>query len=451
MTEASKYHVSILTHESTHIPFEETTTNLLTQFFVANMVRLHTSILVEGMHVLSSSKRRLDNEPAPERGSLVLVDYENLPGEKGYNEKIPTTAHYLKEDVASTAQFQGRGHSAQVIITLNHGWVWHPDPKNPESSTALAGLCFRCEGRGQVSGPATIVYAKEYPGKPASVTLHKIIEGCKLAILLCCNGPEVLEHYLQHVEALQPGRLSLEFPEILISHSETINTYSCEIYMVLLINIVESILDDADSLYKHMRHAIIRIMQILKLFGNDYVGFWLFLEHTGCVTDTADEKSRQELAYPPAHGNTFSFRVYGRVTPYGYRGFPERLLEDFKNIRLVCPVPSQDTAHGDGKELRALHITYENVPDITFQENDNRKIDNFLQKYKLMTQHPETPSSNDEASSVHTPGDIEPYSPDYFDPNPREYSRENSPDHRTSLAHLSPVSLLLAKLQALQF
>ena len=121
MTDGQKYHAAILTHESTHIPFEGTVADLLTQFFVGNFVRLHTSILVEGMciSVPDLKKQKADESPEVRKrkvqesseDTLVLVDFENVHGTSGYKEKVPSMAHYLKEDVPTTAHFAGRGRT----------------------------------------------------------------------------------------------------------------------------------------------------------------------------------------------------------------------------------------------------------------------------------------------------------------------------------------------------
>jgi hypothetical protein len=220
---------------------------------------------------------------------------------------------------------------------------------------------------------------------------------------------------LQHINELQPAASYdyLAFPDILTSYQESIDTWSCEIYMVLLMNLVESMLPDADLLYDYMCAAVIRIMQVVRLFEDDHFSFWMFLQAVGCVTDTADEKNRQELAYPPAHGDTTSFRVHDRVCPYGINKFPQKLLDDFRSIRLVCPVSVFDQdARVDAQNPRVKYTTCETVLDITFDENANRKIDKFLQRYKAMSNPPETPASSD-GTCVQTPCTPETYSPVY--------------------------------------
>ena len=412
-TESTDYHVAILMHESTAIPFEETIADLLTQFFVSARSYLHTSILVEGLHStldIASKKQRESvgqkRRPPEQAESLVLVDHNN----------------YLKECVPTTAQFDHQ--SADVLITLCHGF-------GPENGIP-AGLCFRCDGRGEGTFD-TVVFAKPYGRRPNVVTLHSVIEPCKLAILLCCRGPDVLSDYLEHLRQLQPGREPLIFPDLLISYAQTIDVWCVEIYMVLLINILDSFIIDPESVYTDTSAAIIRILQIVKLFQDDHTGFWSFMQHVGCVTDTADEKDRQELAYPPRLGNTPTFRVYGRVCNYNLSHFPSLLLENFKAIRLV--------RRGNADHVDPIHTTYENVPDITLTDNHNDKIDRFLRRYQATR-----PPAPDPVSSPSSPAS----SLGTF-PTPSTPSTPPTPRALTSqfydLAHLS---YALAQLKQLQ-
>ena len=73
---------------------------------------------------------------------------------------------YLKECVASTAQFEG--HRAEVVIALCHGAAGFRPNNRPSA------LHFRCDGRGTGFEEAD-VYAKTYAREPDAVTLHSII------------------------------------------------------------------------------------------------------------------------------------------------------------------------------------------------------------------------------------------------------------------------------------
>ena len=134
----SEFQVVILTHESTEIPFEQTTADLLTQFFVGVGARLHTSILVEGLEAVVGEKRGQQGK------RLTLVDHGG----------------YKKECVGSTAQFQGQ--EAEVVIALCHGAAGFEESGRP------VALHFRCDGK-STTFKETDVYAKTYAHVPDAV------------------------------------------------------------------------------------------------------------------------------------------------------------------------------------------------------------------------------------------------------------------------------------------
>ena len=102
--------------------------------------------------------------------------------------------------------------------------------------------------------------------------------------------------------------------------------YTVEIYMALLINILDSQMNFSVSggvrkdyngtptpreegvVYDNVRAAIIRIFEIVKLFQNDHAGFWSFLQHVGCITDNTDEKDSRSCHTHVRHsGMSFVF------------------------------------------------------------------------------------------------------------------------------------------------
>jgi hypothetical protein len=297
------YDVAILAHVSSEFPFETTEEDLLTQFFVGSQLRLHTSILVDAL----------------EARRVTLED----------------DGTYKKECVSSTAEFIGE--QAQVVIALCHG--------SERGAHKTASLCFKCRNRGEASF-ADRVWAKllwkDRKTKPVAltqngagekaVTLHSVIENSNLAILLTCNGDVLLQDYVYSEE-----REGLKHPDLLIYNGGRLSTYTVEIYMALLVNIMDSWMF-VSNVYPSFLNAIMRIFEIVKLFGDDHTNFWAFLQDVGCVTDNASEKDRQQLAYPSARlGDEPRFRVYGRVCLMTLgANFPQRLLQQFKRIQLVA-------------------------------------------------------------------------------------------------------------------
>ena len=126
--------------------------------------------------------------------------------------------------------------------------------------------------------------------------------------------------------------------------------------MVLLVNILDSLMNYSpvredynrtptpraeDVVYEKVRATIIRIFEIVRLFGEDHDRFWSFLQVVGCITDNTDEKGRQELSYPSARlGDEPRFRVYGRLCAYKTGDVSHETLQDLKSVQVVCHVES---------------------------------------------------------------------------------------------------------------
>ncbi len=86
--------------------------------------------------------------------------------------------------------------------------------------------------------PSDIVYAnnisdaRSYEGR--AVRLHSVIRKSKLAIMLNCAGDQLLQDYVY------TARKTDTYPDVLIYNGRTIPMYTVEIYMVLLVNILDS-------------------------------------------------------------------------------------------------------------------------------------------------------------------------------------------------------------------
>lgn len=384
------YHVAILTHVPTMIAIEDTITNKLTQFFVDVNAMLHTSILVE---TLCSKLDIVKLETTSGKTQKVTQPTQRLV--------LVNTEKHLKECVASTAQFQDQ--KADVVIALCHGF-------GMTDHVPSAGLCFRCESRG-LGTQETSVYAKPFDEIPNCVTLHSVIKYCKLAILLCCSGKDVLTSYFQHISESRSGT----YPEILFCDTEFIYSSTIEIYMVLLINILDSELTDVEFTHHDTRKAIVRIMQIVKLFGDDHIGFWLYLQQVGCITSTQDEKDRQQLAYPHRQILDHSIGVYGCVCNFPIGTFPRTLFEEFKAIKLIKFTFTGQTLNGE-------YTTCSNVPDIQLTNDQNQsRVDKFLRQYQQLKRPTQTHKASHDSStgsptSLVSSPDSFPSSPSAFDP-----------------------------------
>jgi hypothetical protein len=306
---------------------------------------------------------------------VVVEELEHQVGQKRVvgNKRLALVDHngYKKECVESTAGFVGQ--NAEVVIALCHG--------SERGGHKTANLCFKCGNRGKASF-ADRVWAKKLwknrKTKPVAVTqdaagekavtLHSVIKMAKLAILLTCHGDVLLQDYVYSEE-----REGLKHPDLLIYNGGRLSTYTVEIYMALLVNIMDSWMI-VSNVYPSFINAIMRIFEIVKLFGDDHTKFHAFLQDVGCITDNASEKDRQQLPYPSARlGNEPRFRVYGRVCLMTLgANFPQRLLQQFKRIQLVSWLPS---------EIYEV-IDCTTVDDITFTPSNNDKIDRFLKRYQ---------------------------------------------------------------------
>ena len=172
------------------------------------------------------------------------------------------------------------------------------------------------------------------------------------------------------------ARSGQDFPDLLVCQASGINTITVEIYMVLIMNILDSKIffkPKDNAVYEEVFMAIKMIFQIVRLFRDDHYSFWLFLKHVGCITDNTDEKNRQELQYPRRLKNKSYFRVYGRACVYETQPFQSKILQDFQNMRLIrAPAEKRD---------RPEYVSHLSVPDLTFEHEQFAKINCFLKRY----------------------------------------------------------------------
>jgi hypothetical protein len=356
--EERRFALTIFTHESAFFPFEQTIVELLTQFFVGVKAPIQTYILTED-----------------------LSRFYNY-GSGGNELTLVHGNDYRKVDVEKTKMFAGK--SSEVIFMSCHGFDAGTNPSTP------AGLSFRCEHNNinKHQSAKQLVWAKDPGGAyddEDKVTLHEVVQNCRLAIVLGCHGDKLMRDYLS-----ARGQKGI-FPAMLICKGIVYGT-SMQIFMILLIHIVDSEMNVKgppahDAVYRAFLKGIKRIFQIVQLFESDHLGFWTFLETIGCVTKNDVEKHKQQLAYPSNRlGKDPHFRIYGTAFTYdsGYSG--SWLLEDFQKLELV-------TYNGEAFPYRD---NYERIPEILISNDTN--IDRYLRKWiddhppvavqSLATDHP---------------------------------------------------------------
>jgi hypothetical protein len=179
-------------------------------------------------------------------------------------------------------------------------------------------LCFRCNGRDN-GIPGTFVFAKKNDVRPNEPTLHIVIKNCKLTILLTCSVNSFLSDYLSTLDPNQPR------PDLLMCQGELINVWTVEIYMVLLMNILDSyfVVHDQDTIYYNIRESIIKIFQFVNLF-----------EDASKVPSTSSETVQQTFPLSLGCRNVFEeYRVAKTV------GTPHNLSHPLQ-IYTVCTVTS---------------------------------------------------------------------------------------------------------------
>lgn len=336
-----RFGLTIFTHEAANFPFEQTIVELLTQFCVGVGAPLQTYILTEDLG-------RFGHDGS-DGNELTLVHED----------------HYKKVDVEKTKMFAGK--RSEVVFMSCHGFGRGTEPATP------AGLTFRCHhnNMNQHEGAKQTVWARDPGGDydpKDKVTLHELVQNCRLAVVLGCHGDALIEDYLQ-----ARGRKDL-FPDMLICNGDVWGA-SMQIFMILLIHILDSEMNVAgppadDAVYLAFRNAITKIFQIVKVFALDHLGFWTFLETIGCVTENYAEKYKQQMTYPSERlGATPRFRIYGSVFTYEFGNCEYVVAQDLQKLELV-------TFSGEAEPLRQ---NYKSVPSIRISDDTN--IDRYLRRW----------------------------------------------------------------------
>ena len=349
--------VTILTHEGGGPPpHEQALSQLLTDFFSSAGVGVHTLVLAGD---LEKSADRSGGRHA----HLTLVDSQL----------------YKKECVQTTGDMTNQ--LTQVMFLQCHGIA--------KTIHHSAGLYFGCP-KNEVEDPKKMnrtqtVLAWPTEKQKLAVSLNQIVGKCNLAIVLACNGDDVIEDYLKAASRLP------FFPDMLVCNAPEMSSGTGEIFTVLLLNIVDSDLakhpHNPHEVYRAVKAAIVRIFQIVKLFGTDHRGFWEFLKQVGCVNDLRVLKQRQQLEYPKRYDDDDKprFRIPVSANMYGeYNSIngieydiPLHLLEQFRALELVCKRQKRKTSDDDMID----RVNWRSVDAIVLTDGTDRWIDQYLREY----------------------------------------------------------------------
>ena len=334
------FDVTIFTHESGNLPFEQTVVELLTHFFVGIRAPLQTYILADNLAEFTPPMTPLGNY-------LTLVDEDN----------------YKKVCVSSTKQFVYK--KSQVIFISCHGFNDRP-----------TGLSFHCDHNTTINPTDNqIVWANSW-GRKTAPALYDIIKDCNLAIVLACCGDQFITDYNEYYLRCQKN---LPFPDILVCNNPKLHSSTVEIFTVLLLNIMDSeVQHDPPSsqvVYHTARTAITRIFQIVRLFSqpDDPTGFWDFLQSVGCITNNIEAKDIEQLRYPVERlgdgTNHPRYRIAGSSYAWLLEDHPTQIFSEFKALQLF---------YKDDKFI--LVEDWNEVSDIQLQSHPS--IDLFLYAYQ---------------------------------------------------------------------
>ena len=350
---ARSYPVTILTHEGGGPPpHEQTLSQLLTDFFTSAGVGVHTLVLAGDL------KRESDKRAGP-HAHLSLVESEL----------------HRKECVQTTQDMTNQ--FTQVMFLQCHGVAKRAGKYN-------AALNFACPQNEVdiVSNSTKFVFAWPTLNQMSAVSLHDVVGKCNLAIVLACNGDDVIADYVKAASRFDA------FPDMLVCNAPEMSNAAGEILTVLLLNIVDSNLGTERGgfqVYNTVRAAIVRIFQIVKLFGTDHDGFWGFLKQVGCVNDLCELKQGQQLPYPKRFdgGDRRLFRIPVSTNTYGEINMmkdkevdiPQHVLEQFRALELVYRGRKRD-----GEEEHKIEkLNWSNVPALV--PAADTCIDKYLREY----------------------------------------------------------------------
>jgi hypothetical protein len=221
---------------------------------------------------------------------------------------------------------------------------------------------------------AAPVPADEKTGTPG-VTMLQVTHQAGLCGLMCCYAGEIVRDHLkaqETTEYFEARKLSQDAASATQEYfyfeppGGIVRGYSMEILISWIIDLV-----DYSEYYHHdmhmlWRNAIVHIMQTVKLFGNDYSGFFHFLCAIGLIEQDHAVRTRMQMASVETGSQ---FVVRGHKFLWSKALIRPSLLSQFKALCLTTYVP------GDVP----THLTPENSADLLISPDAG--VDMFLKRY----------------------------------------------------------------------
>ena len=122
-------------------------------------------------------------------------------------------------------------------------------------------------------------------------------------------------------------------PDFVASNRELLSTASAEVILIIIFNVIPG-KKGFVSYWQLVRDAIIRLFQIVKLFGSDYMGFLEYLKTIGLISIDDEIQLKQQLRKSSDYSSRF--QVHGRYNPDALEHeFPEVMFMNFQSLLLV--------------------------------------------------------------------------------------------------------------------
>ena len=161
--------------------------------------------------------------------------------------------------------------------------------------------------------------------------LHDVVDKARLVVLLCCRAGEIARAYFTNTRDKQT-ELQLAFFDC----DDCLST-AIEILLSWVVDLVECPPYDnyASNFTQIWRAALVRVMQIVRTFGDDSAGrFWDYLTAIGLVSTYYEVKRQQQL--PTESEYLRRYRVTGHKMSFLFdEGVKQKFLNQFKTLTMA--------------------------------------------------------------------------------------------------------------------